>query len=265
MASGLELSLLTLIGLVLASFLAGWVDAVVGGGGLIQLPALLIGLPPETPVATIAGTNKLPSFLGTTTAAATYLRSIRVDWSLAWPLLVMAAVGSWTGAQLTHYLSRQHFTPLVLFAVVTVGFYTWRRPQLGLHAHVKHSGNDARLRMAAIGAVVGLWDGFIGPGTGTFFVIALVSVIGHDFLASSALAKVANLTTNAAALVAFAISGNILWGLGLAMGAANLTGGFLGARTAMARGNAFIRRIFLLVVSALALKLAWDTVQTYWG
>jgi len=265
MTSGLELSLLTLTGLVLASFLAGWVDAVVGGGGLIQLPALLIGLPPEVPVATIAGTNKLPSFLGTTTAAATYLRSIRVDWSLAWPLLVMAAVGSWTGAQLTHYLPRQHFTPLVLFAVVTVGFYTWRKPQLGLHTHVRHTGNDARLRMAAIGAVVGLWDGFIGPGTGTFFVIALVSVIGHDFLASSALAKVANLTTNAAALVAFAISGNILWGLGLAMGLANLTGGFLGARTALSRGNAFIRRIFLLVVSALAIKLAWDTVQTYWG
>jgi len=198
-------------------------------------------------------------------AAATYLRSIRVDWSLAWPLLVMAAVGSWTGAQLTHYLARQHFTPLVLFAVVSVGLYTWRRPHLGLHAHAKHTGNDARLRMAAIGAVVGLWDGFIGPGTGTFFVIALVSVIGHDFLASSALAKVANLTTNAAALVAFAISGNILWGLGLAMGVANLTGGFLGARTALARGNAFIRRIFLLVVSALAIKLAWDTLQTYWN
>ena len=265
MLTGLELPLLTLALLVLAAFLAGWVDAVVGGGGLIQLPALLIGLPADTPVATIAGTNKLPSFLGTATAAATYLRSIRVDWSLAWPLLAMAAVGSASGAQLTHFLPRQHFTPLVLAAVVGVGWYTWRRPHLGLHGHVRHTGNDARLRMAAIGAVVGAWDGFIGPGTGTFFVIALVSVIGHDFLASSALAKLANLTTNLAAIVAFSVTGNLLWGLGLAMGVANLTGGFLGARTALKHGNGFVRKVFLLVVSALAVKLAWDTWFTYLG
>lgn len=153
----------------------------------------------------------------------------------------------------------------MLFAVVSVGWYTWRRPNLGLHAAVKHTGNDVRLRMAAIGLVVGLWDGFIGPGTGTFFVLALVSVIGHDFLASTALAKLANLTTNASAIVAFAITGNILWGLGLAMGVANLTGGYLGARTALTRGNAFIRKVFLLVVGALAIKLAWDTFFTYWG
>ena len=265
MAAGLDLPLLTIALLVLASFMAGWVDAVVGGGGLIQLPALLIGLPSDTPVATIAGTNKLPSAMGTLTATATYLRTIRVDWTLAWPLLLMAAIGSWAGAQLTHLLPRQHFTPLVLFAVVTVGFYTWRKPELGLHSRIKHGGNDARVRMASIGLVVGVWDGFIGPGTGTFFVILLVSMIGHDFLASSALAKLATLTTNASALVAFTITGNILWGLGLSMGVANLTGGFLGARAALTRGNGFVRKVFLLVVGALAIKLAWDTVQTYWG
>lgn len=265
MAQGLELPLLTIVLLVAASFLAGWVDAVVGGGGLIQLPSLLIGLPSDTPVATIAGTNKLPSFMGTAAAAGTYLRTIRVDWGLAWPLLVMAAVGSASGAQLTHFLPRQHFTPLVLFAVVSVGLYTWRKPHLGLHSAVKHTGNDARLRMAAIGFVVGAWDGFIGPGTGTFFVLAMVAVIGHDFLASSALAKLANLTTNAAAIVAFGLTGNLLWGLGLCMGVANLTGGLLGARTALRHGNQFVRRVFLLVVAALAVKLAWDTVTTYWG
>ncbi len=265
MAGGLDLPLLTIALLVMASFMAGWVDAVVGGGGLIQLPALLVGLPSDTPVATIAAPNKLPSAMGTLTATATYLRTIRIDWTLAWPLLLMAAVGSWSGAQLTHLLPREHFTPLVLFAVVTVGLYTWLKPQLGLHSRVKHSGNDARARMAGIGAVVGVWDGFIGPGTGTFFVILLVSVIGHDFLASSALAKLANLTTNASALVAFAVTGNILWGLGLSMGAANLVGGYLGARAALTRGNGFVRKVFLVVVGALAIKLAWDTVQTYWG
>lgn len=265
MLAGLELPLLTIALLVLASFAAGWVDAVVGGGGLIQLPALLIGLPAETPVATIAGTNKLPSIMGTSVAALTYLRTIKVAWGLAWPLLVMAAVGSFAGAQLTHFLPRQHFTPLVLFALITVGWYTWRKPQLGLHSRVRHTGNDARLRMAAIGLVVGAWDGFIGPGTGSFFVIALVAVIGHDFLASSALGKLANLTTNAAAIVAFGITGNLLWGLGVAMGLANLVGGLLGARTALKQGNGFVRKVFLLVVAALAVKLAWDTVWTYLG
>lgn len=263
MTTGLELPLLTLALLVAAAFLAGWVDAVVGGGGLIQLPALLIGLPPDTPVATIAGTNKVPSFAGTSVAAATYLRTIRVDWAVAWPLLVAAALGSASGAQLTHLLERRHFTPLVLLAVVVVGVYTWRRPHLGLHAAVRHTGNDARARMAAIGLVVGLWDGFIGPGTGTFFVIALVAVIGHDFLGSSALAKLANLTTNLAAIVAFGLSGSILWGLAVCMAVANVAGGFLGARTALARGNAFVRRVFLVVVGALALKLAWDTVTGF--
>ena len=122
MTAGLELPLLTLALLVLASFLAGWIDAVVGGGGLIQLPALLIGLPPDTPVATIAGTNKLPSFMGTLTASLTYLRTIKVDWGLAWPLLVAAAIGSWTGAQITHFRPRHHFTPLVLPQIEEFGF-----------------------------------------------------------------------------------------------------------------------------------------------
>lgn len=263
-ASGLELPLLTLALLVLAAFLAGWVDAVVGGGGLIQLPALLIGLPSDTTVATIAGTNKLPSMCGTSVAALTYLRTIRIDWAVIWPLLVGSAVGSATGAQLARFVPRQHFTPLVLAVILVVGWYTWRQPHLGSHAAVRHTGADARLRLGAIGLGVGVWDGVIGPGTGTFFVILIVSVIGHDFLAASAMAKLANLTTNVAALIAFGITGNVLWGLGLLMAAANVGGGFLGARTALRQGNAFVRRIFLVVVGALAVKLAFDLVMQYW-
>lgn len=263
MAGGLELPLLTLVLLMVASLVAGWVDAVVGGGGLIQLPALLIGLPADTPVATIAGTNKLPSSFGTATAALTYARTIRIDWALAWPLLATAAIGSWTGAQLTRFLARESFTPLVLLAVVVVGVHTWRRPHLGRHSAVRHAGADALLRMGAIGLAVGLWDGFVGPGTGTFFVIALVTVIGHDFLGASALAKVANLTTNAAALLAFGLGGHIEWRLGLLMAVANVTGGFLGARTALRRGNRFVRVVFLVVVGALAIKLTVDSVALW--
>ena len=258
--TGLELPLLTIALLVAASFVAGWVDSIVGGGGLIQLPSLLIGLPVDTPVATVAGTNKLPSSMGTAVAAATYLRRVRIDWWGLVPLVAGSALGSALGAQLTHLIDRRAFTPLVLAAIVGVGWYTWRRPSLGLHSDVRHHGRGGHVRLAAIGLAVGLWDGFIGPGTGSFFLILLVAVMGFEFLTATTLAKVANLTTNLAAIVVFGLSGNILWGLGLVMGVANLAGGLLGSRTALRNGNAFVRKVFLVVIVALGLKLSADLV-----
>lgn len=258
--TGLELPLLTIALLVAASFAAGLVDSIVGGGGLIQLPSLLIGLPADTPVPTIAGTNKLPSSMGTFVAVVTYLRQVRIPWGAVVPLVGFSYLGSTVGAQLTHFLDRAAFTPLVLAAIVGVGWYTWRRPALGLKHEVKHAGWRGVAWLALIGLVVGLWDGFIGPGTGSFFLILIVAVMGFDFLTSTALAKVANLTTNVAAIVVFGLSGNILWGLGLAMGAANIVGGFLGASLALRHGNQFVRKVFLVVIVGLGLKLTWDMV-----
>lgn len=258
--TGLELPAATIAFLVAAALLAGWVDSIVGGGGLIQLPSLLIGLPAEVPVATIAGTNKVPSSMGTAVAAITYLRRVRVEWWSLVPLVALSATGSALGAQLTHYLDRRAFTPLVLAAIVGVGWYTWRRPQLGLHHAPRHDGWRSTAWLAAIGLVVGLWDGFIGPGTGSFFLILLVAIMGYEFLVATTLSKLANLTTNLAAIAVFGLSGNIWWGLALVMGAANLLGGFLGARTALRNGNAFVRKVFLVVVVALGAKLTWDLV-----
>ncbi|HHU38749.1 MAG TPA: TSUP family transporter [Propionibacterium sp.] len=258
--TGLELPLLTIVLLVVASFAAGLVDSIVGGGGLIQLPSLLIGLPADTPVPTIAGTNKLPSSLGTGVAVVTYLRRVRIPWGAVVPLVASSALGSALGAQLTHFLNRAAFTPLVLLAIVAVGWYTWRRPQLGLKHEVRHSGWRGCAWLSLIGLVVGLWDGFIGPGTGSFFLILIVAVMGFEFLTATALAKVANLTTNIAAIAVFGASGNILWGLGFAMGAANVVGGFLGASLALRHGNQFVRKVFLIVIVGLGLKLAWDAV-----
>lgn len=252
-----------LFGLVLAAFVAGWVDAVVGGGGLIQLPALLIGLPADTEVATISGTNKVAAAAGTGVATATYLQRIRPGWRSALPLMGCAWVGSTLGAQLVKLLPRAAFTPIVLVVLLVVGTYTVRRPSLGLRQELRHTGRGHLLRLALIGLVIGLYDGFVGPGTGTFFVIALVAVMGYGFLEASALTKLANLTTNVAAITVLGLSGHILWGLGLAMAAANLTGGFLGARMALRRGNAFVRRVFLVVVALLAVKLAWDSVAMW--
>ncbi len=264
MITGPELPLLTLVLLIAASFVAGWVDSIVGGGGLIQLRSLLIGLPADTPVATIAGSNKVPSAMGTAVAAWTYTRKVAVDWWGLIPLIAGSAIGSALGTQLTYLLPRKWFTPVVLLAVIVVGFYTWRRPSLGLHATIRFSGWASHLRLAGIGLAVGAWDGFIGPGTGSLFLILLVAVLGYDFLRATTLAKLANLTTNLAAMLVFAASGNILWGLVLLMGMANLVGGLLGARTALKNGNAFVRKVFLVVVGGLALKLAWDTVVTFW-
>ena len=245
------------------AFVAGWIDAVVGGGGLIQLPALLIGLPAGTPPAAILGTNKLSSVWGTATSALTYARRVPLDWRTVLPLVAGAALGSATGAQLAKLLPKDAFTPVVLAALVGVGLYTWRRPELGLVTAMRHAGGAHYGRTAVIGVVVGAYDGFLGPGTGSFFVIALVGVLGYGFLEASAKAKLANVVTNLAALVVFAVHGTVLWGLGLSMGAANLLGGYLGARTAIARGNAFVRRVFLVVVAGLALKLAYDIVRRF--
>lgn len=263
--SGLDLPLLTLALLVLVAFAAGWVDAVVGGGGLIQLPALLIGLPPGTPPAAILGTNKLSSVWGTATSSVTYAVRVRPDGRTIAPLVVGAGLGSAGGAQLAKVLPQEWFTPIVLVALVVVGVYTWRRPELGLVSARKHLGGAHYGRTATIGLGVGAYDGFLGPGTGSFFVILLVGVLGYGFLEASAKAKIANLVTNLAAIAVFAAHGSVLWALGLSMGAANLLGGLLGARTAIARGNAFVRRVFLLVLAALVVKLAYDTVRGLLG
>lgn len=257
----LGLPLATLALLVVAAFAAGWIDAVVGGGGLIQLPSLLIGLPQDTPIPTVSGTNKLSSAAGTAVATGTYLSKVRVDWKVALPLMAAAYAGSTAGAQLVRFVPRQLFTPLVLVVVVVVGVYTLRRPALGLETNLRHEGRARVLRVVGIGLAVGLWDGLVGPGTGTFFVILLVAVIGYGFLQATVLTKLANLTTNVAALVVLGLTGHVLWGVGAVMAVANLTGGGIGARMALRHGNGFVRKVFLVTVSALALKLAWDTIQ----
>lgn len=252
-------------GLVLAAFVAGWVDAVVGGGGLIQLPALLIGLPSDTPTAHVLGTNKISSVAGTLTAAITYARRIGLHLPTLVPLVLSAFVGSAAGAAMARLIPKAALTPIVLVALIAVGLYTVLRPQLGLVHAPRHTGVGQAVRTAAIGGSIGLYDGILGPGTGSFFVIAMVGILGYGFLEASAKAKIANLTTNIAAITVFGLNGEVLWGIGALMAVANLSGGWLGARTALRNGNAFVRKVFLIVVSALVVKLAVDTWQQFAG
>lgn len=255
----------TLVMLLVAAALAGWVDAVVGGGGLIQLPALVIGLPKEVPTPMVLGTNKISSFAGTLLATGVYLRKLRVQAVVLVPLIVGAYAGSSGGASVSRYLPREVLEPIVLVAVIAVGIYTLRRPSLGLqHAPTQESHVATAWRSGAIGLIVGFYDGILGPGTGSFFVILLVAMLGYGFLQASVHAKIANLATNLAAIVIYGVHGELLVLLGLLMATANLLGGFFGARMAVKNGNAFVRRVFLVVMGILVVKLTWDVVADFW-
>jgi uncharacterized protein len=250
----MELSTTTIALLVFAALAAGFVDAVVGGGGLIQLPAMLIALPGAS-VVQIAATNKLASFCGTSISAATYFRRIRPDPRTFLPLMLAAFVGSFGGALVASQLPRSAFDPIILVALVLVGSYVWFRPSIGTLTKLRFSGGKHLSAVLVTGLAVGFYDGAIGPGTGSFFVFALVGLLGYNFLEASAKAKLANWATNLAALVVFIPQDAVLWQLALPMAAANITGGYVGARVAVARGARFVRLFFLVVVSALVVRL----------
>ncbi|MEH3032594.1 MAG: TSUP family transporter [Aeromicrobium erythreum] len=246
--------------LTTAAFVAGWTDAVVGGGGLVQLPSLLLAFPQAAPVQLLA-TNKLASIAGTTTSSITYARRIRLDARTVAPLAVSALVGSAAGAVVASWIPRSAFDPVVLVALVLVGTYTVVRPELGHETQLRLEGRRHYLTAAGIGLVIGFYDGALGPGTGSFLVFALVGLLGYGFLEASGKAKIANLATNLAALAVFVPQGAVMWEVGLPMAAANVAGGYLGARTAVARGSRFVRVVFLVVVVAFTVRIGVDVVS----
>lgn len=249
--------------LVLTALFAGWIDAVVGGGGLVQLPALVIAFPQAAPVHLLA-VNKLSSICGTTTSAVTYLRRIRPDPRTALLLAVTAFCGSVLGALLAARIPKEAFSPIILGVLIGVGIYTLARPDLGSQTSLRFTGRRHHGAAMGIGAAAGLYDGALGPGTGSFLVFALVGWCGYAFLEATAKAKVANMMTNLAAVIVFAAHGAVHWRLGLLMGMANVVGGYLGTRTAVSRGNGFVRTLFVLVVGAFIIRIGWDVVAMLW-
>jgi uncharacterized membrane protein YfcA len=252
-------SLTVLLLLGLAALTAGYVDAVVGGGGLVQLPALLLGLPDATPVQILA-TNKLASFCGTTVSSATYYRRIRPDPRTFLPLMLLAFLGSAAGAGIAFLIPRSAFDPIVLVVLVAVGAYVLLRPEIGGATVLRFAGRRHTAAAMATGFVIGFYDGALGPGTGSFFVFTLVGLLGYSFLEGSAKARLANWATNLGALVIFVPQGVVLWKIGLVLGLANLVGGYLGARTAVARGAGFVRVFFIVVVSGFVVRIGGGLV-----
>lgn len=254
----LELSLLLMLGL--AAFFAGYVDAVVGGGGLVQIPALLSAFPTTSP-ATLFGTNKLASIVGTTSAAIQYARRVSIPWGIALPGAVAALVGAWFGARAVAWLPSEIMRPLVLVLLIGVAIYTFVKKDLGAVQGPRRSRNIEIPLAVAIGMVIGFYDGFFGPGTGSFLIFLFVRLLHLDFLHASVTSKIVNVATNFAALSFFALNVEVLWKLGLFMAICNLTGAVVGSRTAIRRGASFVRTMFLAVVSVLVLKIFWDLVS----
>ncbi|MDN5765737.1 MAG: TSUP family transporter [Humibacillus sp.] len=247
-------TLTTLGFLAMAAFAAGWVDAVVGGGGLIQLPALLIGLPGASPAQLLA-TNKFGSIFGTATSSVTYYRRVRPDLRTALPMAAVAYVGSIGGALIGLHIPKAAFNPIILVLLVVVGAYTLWKPDLGKESIRRFYGAKHTVLAMVTGFVIGVYDGALGPGTGSFLVFALVGLLGYNFLEASAKAKIANFATNLGALTVFAPMGLVLVKIGFVLAGANLVGGYVGARTAVALGSGFVRVVFVVIVSAFIIKI----------
>lgn len=243
--------------LCVAALMAGAVDAVVGGGGLIQIPALFATLPNVAP-ATLLGTSKLAGVWGTGAAAISFARRVRVEWGTAAPAAMAAFALAFVGAYTVTKVPPDFLRKLLPFILVAVALYTWSRKDFGsVHAPTR-KGAGERWIAVGVGACIGFYDGFFGPGTGSFLVFLFVRFFGFDFLGASAVAKVVNVSCNLSALLWFGYSGHLMWQVGLMMAACNVAGSLIGSRLAIKHGSGFVRKIFLFVVSALILKTGYD-------
>ena len=251
------MSILTWLLLATASAFAGFVDAVAGGGGLIQLPALLIGIH-EKPIAMILGTNKVPSVFGTSSSALTYFKRIKPDLHLTISMALPAFIGSVLGARLAASFPANIFRPVLVGLLILVALYTWRRPHFGMTENLRFTHRTRRIVVGICGLLLGFYDGIFGPGTGSFLLFVLVGVIGYEFLKASATAKLVNISTNIAAIITFQRTGHIWWHLGLILALANVTGAIFGARLAIKGGSPLVRKTFLFVTFLLIAKVGYD-------
>ena len=243
--------------LCIAAFLAGFVDAVVGGGGLIQTPVALILLP-NLAVSSVIGSLKIPSFSGTALAARQYLKKVSMDWKLLSIMAVVAFVSAFLGSSLLTKVSNDFMKPLLLVVLTLIAMYTFVKKDFGSHQIKEHSSRKKLLYAVLISFVIGFYDGFIGPGTGSFLVLAFVALLGFDFLHASANAKMVNLATNFGSICLFVFKGKIIWAIAIPMSICNAFGGWVGAKLALKKGNGFIRVFFLIVVIGTLIRFAYD-------
>lgn len=246
-----------LVLIVAAAFGAGLVDAMVGGGGLLQLPALFTAFPATAP-AILLGTNKFASIFGTGSAVLRFSRGVRIPWRTLLPLVPVVFLGALSGARVATLVPPAVFRPLVPVMLAVVLIYVVRRKNLGADHAPLHMSRGRIVFAAAVCGAVGFYDGFFGPGTGSCFMFLMIRLYGFDFLHSAASARVLNVTTNAGALVWFGTQLELLWLVAVLMAVANVSGAVLGTGLALKHGSGFVRRIFIGVVLVLIVRTAWD-------
>ena len=252
-----NLTALNLILLGVAMFASGFIDAIAGGGGLIQTPAMLLSFPYRNPVEVVA-TSKTAAFFGTTTAAIQYRKFIKTDPKLLIAMVIPAFIGSGIGAHLASRISAGSYKSSIFFVMIAIFLYTLVKPELGKEHVEKHSPQKLMVIGSVAAFIIGFYDGLIGPGTGTILMIALVALMGFAFVGASAIAKVVNATTNLASIIVVGLTIGVMWKLGLVLAVANLAGGYMGSHMAIKKGSSFIRIFYLIVTGLLILRLGYS-------
>ncbi|PWS29344.1 hypothetical protein DHW03_05885 [Pedobacter yonginense] len=246
-----------LILLCLVAFAAGFIDAIVGGGGLLQTPATLLILP-HYPVATLLGTTKIPSIAGTSLAAFKYSKQVKFNLKVLIACASAAFCTALLGAFLVSRIDNSVIKPIILVVLILVALYTYFNKQFGIHQAKNHTLKQQVLMAATFGLLIGFYDGLIGPGTGSFLILVFIAVLGFDFIGASAHAKIVNMATNLAAIIYFSSTGHILFQYAIPMAIFNLGGAYFGTKLALLKGNKFVRIFFLIVVFGTILKFAYD-------
>ena len=250
-------SLIVIISLIVLSFVAGFIDAIVGGGGLISIPALLINMP-TTPLVTLFGTNKIAALSGTSIAAYQYSKRIKFDYKLLLTVAFFAFIASYLGAKAVSLINVETLKPVIWVILILIAVYTFIKKDLGAIQTKQLSLNKQLLFGSLIGILVGFYDGFFGPGTGSFFVLGFVVILGFEFVSASAYAKVINCMTNISALIVFIKNGNYILEIAILMSVFNIVGSIIGSRIALKKGNGFVRIIFLVIVTIMILRYGYD-------
>ncbi len=248
---------MVIVSLILLSFVAGFIDAIVGGGGLIQLPGLLINMPNQ-PLLTLFGTNKIAALAGTSVAAYQYSKRIKFDYKLLLTISFFSFVASFLGAKAVSFIKVETLKPIILVILILIAIYTFIKKDLGSIQTKKLPLNKQLLFGSLIGIIVGFYDGFFGPGTGSFFVLGFVVILGFEFVNASAYSKIINCITNISALIVFIKNGDYILDLAILMAIFNIAGSIVGSKIALRKGNGFVRIIFLVIVSIMILRYGYD-------
>jgi uncharacterized protein len=252
-----EITILDFVFVLFFSLIAGFMDAIVGGGGLIQLPALMISLP-QTSLPTLFGTNKIAAISGTSLAAYQYAKKITFHYKLLWIIGFSALIASWYGATVVSKINPEVLKPLVLVLLIAMAVYTFIKKQMGNLSNQSFIQTKTFVIGILLGIVIGFYDGFFGPGTGSFLVFGMVLFLRFDFLHASAYAKIINILTNIGALSFFIYHENYLLIMAIGMAICNIVGNYIGTKMAFKKGNEFIRKIFLAILCLMIFRYGWE-------